>query len=528
MAQLGLIGSLARFAVGLPPYLRAPLDAATCRAVVAAGQAHRLRNFLSTLERAIFARPASPYRRLLMHAGITLADIRQLATADGIEPALQTLYDAGVYVTLDEFKGRKPIVRGSLSLAVGSRDFDNPLRSGQLELQTGGSRSAGTRIYADLAHYAHDAAYDFHFLEAHGHLDRPYALWRPTPPYGAGIKAALSHLKLGLPVERWFTQRRHSWAARGKAHRLLLEYARLASLAGPHRLPRPEHVPEDQAIEVARWLAEKKRHGRPGLLNTTASSGVRVASAALAAGLDIADSHFRFGGEPLSRGKAAVVARAGALPVCHYTMGETGRIGLACACPEGPDDVHMLTDKIAVITRPWRGGTGPSVAINVHSSVQPSTPKLLLNVESNDYGLLQERSCGCSLERLGYRLHMRQIRSVDKLTSEGMTFIGNDLIRLIEEVLPAGFGGGPTDWQLVEIEEDGLPKVVLHASPDLGRLDEAAVLDRVVRFLNEIPNASDDYGERWRRAGTLRLVRKPPIATGASKLLALHIDRPQT
>ena len=47
-----------------------------------------------------------------------------------------------------------------------------------------------------------------------------------------------------------------------------------------------------------------------------------------------------------------------------------------------------------------------------------------------------------------------------------MNFLGADLIRLIEEVLPARFGGAPTDYQFVEREDArGLPKVDLRVSP---------------------------------------------------------------
>jgi hypothetical protein len=145
----------------------------------------------------------------------------------------------------------------------------------------------------------------------------------------------------------------------------------------------------------------------------------------------------------------------------------------------------------------WR-----AVAIDV-PSVRPNTPKLLPNVERDGYGILEERRRGFSLYKLGYTLHVRQIRSVDKLTSEGMSFIGNDLARLFEKGLPAAFS----------------------ASPSLGPLEHAVVLARVGRSLNRLPASSDDHGERWRRAGTLRLVRQVPIATGSSEVMALHLDR---
>ena len=82
------------------------------------------------------------------------------------------------------------------------------------------------------------------------------------------------------------------------------------------------------------------------------------------------------------------------------------------------------------------------VAIDVHPNVRPNTPKLLPNVECDGYGILEERRCGCGLEGLGCTLHTRQIRSVGKLTGKGMNFLGNDLVRLLEEELPAALGGG--------------------------------------------------------------------------------------
>jgi hypothetical protein len=39
-------------------------------------------------------------------------------------------------------------------------------------------------------------------------------------------------------------------------------------------------------------------------------------------------------------------------------------------------------------------------------------------------------------------------------------------------VLPARFGGNPTDYQFVERERHGLPKVSLVVSPHIGSLDQ--------------------------------------------------------
>ena len=294
-----------------------------------------------------------------------------------------------------------------------------------------------------------------------------------------------------------------------------------------HATPWPEHVPLGQVERIARHLGRLVAEGRPALVNTNASSGTRICLAARELGLDIAGTVFRLGGEPLTDARAQVVARTRSRAVSIYGMGEIGRIGLPCGNPAAVDDVHVLTDKLAVIRRSRTSGGGPPVPVNIYTTLAASTPKLMLNVESDDYGELGRRDCGCPLHRLGLDLHLHTIRSHEKLTSEGMNFLGHDLIRLIEEVLPARFGGGPTDYQFVEDEDErGLPRVELVASPRLGGLAEAEIAASVIEALNGI-QGNGIYGERWRDAGALQIVRREPYTTSSSKILALHTRKPK-
>jgi hypothetical protein len=147
----------------------------------------------------------------------------------------------------------------------------------------------------------------------------------------------------------------------------------------------------------------------------------------------------------------------------------------------------------------------------------------MLNYVSDDYAEVGARPCGCLLERLGYGIHLHTIRSWEKLTSEGMTFHGHDLIRLVEEVLPGRFGGTPADYQFVETERAGLAKVDLLVSPRVGTVDEAAVLATVLDRLDRTPGAMTSWSDRWRQGDTLSVVRGEPIATAASKVMALHV-----
>src|SRR5207249_4779647 len=98
------------------------------------------------------------------------------------------------------------------------------------------------------------------------------------------------------------------------------------------------------------------------------------------------------------------------------------------------------------------------------TSLSGSVRKLMLNVDTGDRATLERRDCGCPAGELGLRDHLHAIRSDDKLTSEGMSFLASDLLALVEEVLPARFGGSPVDWQFVEEEVDGLSRVSVVAS----------------------------------------------------------------
>ena len=239
-------------------------------------------------------------------------------------------------------------------------------------------------------------------------------------------------------------------------------------------------------------------------------------------GLDISGTLLRVSAEPFTPGKAEAVRRAGCTAASWYATGEAGIIGMPCGNGAEVDEVHLMSDKLAMIRRERPMAPGQSVMVNVYSSLLSSTPKLMLNYVSDDYAVVGERACGCPLESLGFTTHMHTIRSWEKLTSEGLTFIGHDLIKLIEEILPANFGGSAADYQFVETERDGLPKVDLLVSPRLGKIDEESVLAMALRFLDRTPGSRTDLADRWRQGNTVSVIRAEPVATSASKVMALH------
>ena len=513
----------ARYAWGLHGYFRHTLTPEECHRRLTHQLKTREESFFHILQRGIYANPRSPYRKLLHHAGIEFADVGRLVRQHGIEGALLELYEAGVYVSMDEFKGRRPILRPGLKCAVSPQDFDNPLSAKHYEGRTSGSRGVGTRLILDLDLLTHDAAYFHLLLTAFGLNERPIAIWREVPPVTAGINTLLRFARLGKPVDKWFSPSKLAIGPKALKFLIFTCYTVYASRILRRPLPKPEYTPLAEAKKVAYWLAAKKAEGIPAVLDTPSSTGVRTCIAAKESGLDISGTFFCLGAEPYTMAKAQVVAETGSQAVSRYSMAEIGNIGNACANPTDLDDIHLFTDKVAVIQCPKRLGAGePSVGALVYTTILPACPKLMLNVESGDYGILEDRACGCPIGELGFTKHLSRIRSYEKLTSGGVTFLGTELLRLVEEVLPARFGGHPTDYQLVEEEEGGLPKVNILVTPRVGNVREKEVIDAIFQTLESYPGGAIMVNN-WRQGRTLRVVREEPYTTASAKILPLHI-----
>ena len=136
---------LGRFALGLPGFLTSPVDAVAADANLRAGLARRSERFLATLDNGILLSSTARTAAVAACRDHPARCSRPRRQRMASRATLERLYEAGVHVRLDEFKGRAPIRRGSLTLQVGSHDFDNPLATHHLSMTTGGSRSAGTR-----------------------------------------------------------------------------------------------------------------------------------------------------------------------------------------------------------------------------------------------------------------------------------------------------------------------------------------------------------------------------------------------
>ena len=509
-----------RYAAGLRGFLSRSIDLEEAKAVITQQLQDRDEIFLRILEGGVFGNPQSPYKRLLDHAGYNFEGLQSLVRNEGLEATLSQLYDSGVFVTLEEFKGRAPISRPGIEFEVREQDFENPLNNPHFQGSTGGSRSNGSRVPFNFNFLIQDAAACLYGLHANGVVSRPIVICNAAPPLTDGFIQLFRLARAGYMPRRWFASNKPGWNRQGLQGRALMMYTLASSRLFGRPVPRPEH-PSDVSVIVG-YISELVRTGTPPVVRIVAGQAVRVCLAAERSGSDISGTVFYCGGEPYTAGKAAVLERVGARGITHYGLSESGILSFKCSTPTEHDDMHVLDHKAAILPRTKQLAAGLTVQA-LHLTIPVlSAPKIMLNVESGDYGSIEERDCDCIWQQFGFKTHIHSVRSYEKLSSEGVTFMGSMLYELLEETLPARFGGNPTDYQLVEEEEDGLPRVNILVSPRLGPVDEGAVMEAIFDCLG-FADWSRRQAQLWRQSGTLGIQRREPYATGVGKILPLHV-----
>jgi len=491
-------------------------------------QAHQLRGrpqrFLRFLRKGIYAFPHHPVHQLLKHAGCTYGDLATLVEQDGVEETLQRLLQSGVYLTVDEFKGRRPAVRGSTTIDVDPVRLRNPLAAFHIPSQSGGSRSAGTPVIIDLAFVRASAVAYALSLHVRGGDDWLKVNWE-TP--GGGTRFRLLKMScFGARPVAWFSQLDPAASAKNRNFRWGERALRLGALLGGVRLPPGQLASLEDPLPLLHWIRAALDRGETPHLETFPSSIVRLARSSLETGIDIRGTKATLGGEPITQARLDLSTEAGIQSFPRYGSMETGPVSYACLNPKTADDTHVLRDLHAVIQAGDQSEQIglPSRALLI-TNLHPAAPFAMVNFSMGDEADMAERDCGCPLEQLGWNPHLTNVRSYEKLTAGGVTFYDSDLIDVLERVLPTAFGGHPADYQLVEREDsDGRPRMVLVVHPRLGPLDEALIEDAFLRAIDTSP-LSGLMASMWRESRVVHVERRAPHTTATSKILHLHVDR---
>jgi hypothetical protein len=435
-----------------------------------------------------------------------------------------------VYFTVDEFKGKSEVRRNGLRFSVKEKDFDNPFLSAAYEVRSGATRSAGTRIRIDFDYLIQRSVYDAFILNLHGALTSPIANWFPVFPGAPGINSSLRFARIGNPPKKWFTQvdkrvLKINWEKRWGTN-YIIYMGRLLGVP----LAKPEFVDLNNAYKVAKWASEMLDYHPNCVVYTFGSSAVRVCMAAKEKNLNLNGTRFFVTGEPLTPQKKNEIEAIGARAVPVYGISEAGVIAAGCNQNHSASDhCHSFKDTIAITSYKRKiPHCYSEVDSLLFTSLLYEAPKILLNVEMGDYGVVETKTCACSFGRLGFDKHISQIRSFEKLTGEGVTFVDTDFIHIIENILPRQFGGESTDYQLIEEEDtNGLTRLNLMVSPRVGNVNDYELVKTFMKLLKSAENSPESWAqsgsEMWAQANTIRVIREYPIPTKRAKILPFHI-----
>jgi hypothetical protein len=508
-----------RMCLGLAEWMRFPIEADPFDRI-RQSIANRETNFLQLIKRGVFENPANPYSELFRWAGCTYQDLALETQRNGLDATLERLRQSGVYLSHDEFKGKVPVRRGANELLVDVGDLANPAVRGVIEVSSSGSRSKGTVTKRSLEYQVHREAQDRMAWSQYEYDRRAVVTMGTILPGTGGLRRLINFHRWGAPPpDAWFDIGGSDSGPYLLVTKFLLAELRLLGC----KVVLPRMLPHNDFRPVAEFIAARKREGRASLLTGGASKAVRVADAALTAGLDISGSLFITNGEALTDAKRAVIESAGCEAHARYTISELGPIGAGCRHMQG-NCVHVFRDSVAVISR---RRTAPLTEVEVESllftAVLPCAATILINVEMDDAGELGPAPCDCPLSRMGLTQQINNVFSYGKLTGHGTSLLAGDVTSILETSLPARFGGLPMDYQLVEMEgSGGQTEYQLRVHPRVAAPSREEVRDF---FLGEIRRlwSGSLTARRWDHAEGVKVEFAEPYTGARGKTYALYL-----
>ena len=252
--MLSLVSELRRF-------FRHQVTLEQAREDIKRGLDQREQAFLDLVRAQIYERADGVYFRLLRMAGCEFADLQSHVRHNGLENTLQKLAEEGVYLTSDEFRGKKELVRGSRSFPVSPIDFKMPdTDHGLMLTQSSGSRHKAHRYAFSLDRVSMLSRSTCVFFSAHDLFHHAHAIYDAILPTSGGIRYLLTFAKFGIKVDRWFARQvpMNSWPEAG-FHRLVTSLIVLATNSFGPGAPRPEFLEEQEIGRIVRWIVERNR-----------------------------------------------------------------------------------------------------------------------------------------------------------------------------------------------------------------------------------------------------------------------------
>jgi len=338
---------------------------------------------------------------------------------------------------------------------------------------------------------------------------------------GFGLFSAILASRLIGGFDRWYAI---SAASAANLHYRLVTHALVSSLRFfGAKIPYPTYLNHNDFRPVAEHLAMRRAAGHRIGVSGFVSSISRVAAAALDNSLDISGCLAVVAGEALTDAKRAVIEAAGIRVYPTYGTTDFGSIGMPCREMDTGNCVHVLQQNCALISKRSEGVVCDRPVESLYvTSVLPFASRILVNAEIGDTGVIEPATCDCSLSRLGLNLQVRDIAAISKVTAQGMTIAADELVQVLEEALPARFGGHPGDYQLLEVEAEAQTEMVLRIRPGVTEYPAQEILNHFLAETRRLYGGSMSVLS-WLHSDGIRAEVAPPVLAGTGKFRAVRL-----
>ena len=267
-------------AAALPAFFRKRITVEDARREIKRALDSRNDLFLDIVRTRIYECPESPYLKLLRFAGCQLPDLRTSVRAHGVEKTLEALAREGVYLTSEEFKGKREVVRGSLRFVVSPDDFAWPASRAGYSIESSGTRNKPLRTATTLDWLTLRAFGTAIFYSAHDLFSHSVALYDGILPANS-ISHLLLNAKLGIRSDRWFARAIPvNNAAEALYHRSLTGLMVVMGKCFGPGFPAPEPTGVEDIARIVRWVEAHNKSGKSCHIITIPSNAARIARVA--------------------------------------------------------------------------------------------------------------------------------------------------------------------------------------------------------------------------------------------------------